>query len=240
LNFTTDTSASSPRPYTYKGRDLLEAWSATGLGPQGIQGEVRKTALDRAPHAPARKATDGAQDRMAALLEASARGDRGAFERLYGLASPRLFALCARMLRRHHLAEEVLQETFVQIWHKASAYDARRAAPMTWMGRIARNRAIDVLRRRKFETEVDPHGAWTDETKAGEPDPMEQSFDWQQAAAVRRCLDLLSELQREAVLLAFFRGFTHVELAGVLAVPVGTVKGRIRQGLQRLRECLES
>ena len=79
-----------------------------------------------------------------------------------------------------------------------------------------------------------------DRSEADEPGPLEQSLQWARTSAVQRCLDVLSAVQREAVLLAFFRGYTHQELAGVLAAPVGTVKGRIRQGLQRLKGCLEA
>lgn len=207
---------------------------------QIIGSESRRLPDGRVPGASSYDEMDTPQARMAALLEATAGGDRKAFELLYRQSSPRLYALCARLLRRHDLAEEVLQETFVQVWRKASEYDAQRAQPMTWMGRIARNRAIDVLRSRKHEVETGSSDTETEQTDTVERGPEEQSLDWQRDAAITRCLEILSAVQREAVLLAFFRGFTHGELAGVLAVPIGTVKGRIRQGLQRLKGCLES
>src|SRR5262245_61199563 len=87
------------------------------------------------------------RDALRVLLNACAQDDHAAFERLYRLAAPRLFALCVKLLGRRDLAEEVLQETFVQIWRNARYFDHRRAAPMTWMAVIARHRALDVLRR---------------------------------------------------------------------------------------------
>ncbi|NNL67082.1 MAG: sigma-70 family RNA polymerase sigma factor, partial [Myxococcales bacterium] len=196
--------------------------------------EERTIISDPSPGAPAKVDEQvGRQDaraELARLLAASGRGDHAAFEQLYRAMSPKILALCMRMLRRRDLAEEVLQEVFVKIWRSAAEYDSGRAAPMTWMFRIARNRAIDTLRHRKYDVEADPELHDPESMGSAEAGPLEEALDWSQSAALRRCLDLLTAVQRDAVLLAFFRGFTHVELAGALAVPIGTVKGRIRQG----------
>lgn len=177
-------------------------------------------------------------EKLGELLRGCARGDQTALEKLYTLTAPKLYALCVRMLRNNALADDILQEAFVQIWNGAAYFDPRRAAPMTWMAAIVRHRAIDQLRKRSLEvSQADPIET---EYASHEPGPYEQTLHWSEAAAIRACLEQLGSEQREALELAFFRGLTHAEVASTLAMPLGSVKSWIRRGLLRLKTCLET
>lgn len=175
---------------------------------------------------------------LQALLADCARNDRAAFEQLYRLASPKLFSLCLAMLRRQDLAEEVLQDAFVQIWRDAASYDPGRAAPMTWMGVIVRHRALDLLRRRRPEVSLDEYEG-IEEHVDSNPNPMEVVLGLSDNQALKRCLEALPERQRESIVEAFLRGLTHEQLSAVLATPLGTVKSWIRRGLGQLKRCLQ-
>ena len=170
-------------------------------------------------------------DSLGPLLQATAQGDRQAFARVYQLSSARLFAIALRITRRRDLAEEVLQEAFVTIWRKAGQYYPDRGAPMAWMTTIVRSRAIDALRRRPPETQ-EPEV---------ETAPVDQDAAWINTGAleIRGCLDTLPENHRKAILLAYYYGLTHVELADELAAPLGTVKSWVRRGLLQLKECVD-
>lgn len=177
-------------------------------------------------------------ERMQTLLRDCARGDHDAFERLYELAAPKLFALCRRLMRRDELAEEVLQETFVQIWRDVDRYDPERALPLTWMGVIARHRCLDVLRRHRPEIGLDDESTFVEPVDEG-AGPLELALRVADRHALAHCLRTLSEQQRMSLTLAFYRGFTHEQLSDYLATPLGTVKSWIRRGLQQLRRCLQ-
>ncbi len=178
-------------------------------------------------------------DQLAALLSSCALKDQKAFAELYRLSAPKLFAVAMRITRRRDWAEEVLQESYVNIWYHAQAYDVRKSAPMTWMTSIVRNRALDWLRRpREYEL-----GESQEESLASIPDeapgPEELLRRSSDAARLADCLARLSEEQQRSIRFAFFYGLSHVELAQKLERPLGTVKTWIRRGLERLRGCLE-
>lgn len=176
-------------------------------------------------------------DALGQLLEQCALGNRAAFADLYRQTSAKLFGVALRILRREDWAEEVLQESFVNIWRHAAAYSVYKSAPMTWMISIVRNRALDILRRPGLETaQLDPSliEALQDQS-AG---PMDRLLKSNEAAALARCLQQLDGNQRQSIMLAFYYGLTHAELAKHLRQPLGTVKSWIRRGLQRLRKCL--
>ncbi len=172
------------------------------------------------------------------LLRATARGDRPAFARLYGMTSAKLFGVSLRILKRRDWSEDVLQEVFLRIWNNAAAYRPEKGSPMTWMITIARNRALDWHRRARAEPRLD---------EAAEPDlqahPNPAPLDWTLAGAetreIKRCLDELDTEPRDCIVLAFVEGYTHQELAQRTNRPVGTVKSWIRRGLGRLKECLQ-
>ena len=181
--------------------------------------------------------TSDSADRLAALLAASASGDRNAFADLYREASPKLFAVSLRIVRERQLAEEALQDSFVSIWNHASDYARARSAPTTWMAAIVRNRSLDVLRRGAHEVEdVDEALAsnLVDESAAPARD-VERAAE---EHSIRECLGELEADQRQSIALAFFHGLSHSEAARHLRRPLGTVKTHIRRGLARLRECL--
>ena len=175
---------------------------------------------------------------LADLLLAVGQSDRRAFARLYKLSAPTLFAIAVRLLRRRELAEEVMQEAYVAIWRKAGQYQLGRGQPMAWMIAIVRNRAIDRLRRQAREPNV---AANLDDLTEFLPNENRGAADPTSAvgASLRECLDRLKESQQRAILLAYYHGLTHEELAKRLDAPLGTVKSTVRRGLLRLKECLE-
>lgn len=176
-------------------------------------------------------------DQLRQLLAQCSLGDRRAFETLYRSVGPRLHGVALRFMGRADLAEEVLQESFVRIWHNASRYEAHLSAPLTWMINITRNQAIDQLRKHRerplSEVEQD---ALSDES----PSAHEQLNSAREAHALKRCLETLDGMQRQSITVAYFQGLSCSELAEHLAAPLGTVKSWIRRGLERLRRCLES
>jgi RNA polymerase sigma-70 factor, ECF subfamily len=173
---------------------------------------------------------------LQALLADCARQDHSAFERLYRLTAPRLYALCLQMLRRKDLAEEVLQDAFVQIWRNAATFDPSRGTPMTWLAVIVRHRALDMLRRQRPELPLDEGFETLPDMGFGSPEAM---LGRAESHALHTCLGQLSQQQRECILLAFFQGLTHNELSESLSKPIGTIKSWIRRGLEQLRRCLQ-
>jgi RNA polymerase sigma-70 factor (ECF subfamily) len=171
------------------------------------------------------------------LVARTALGDRAAFERLYLATRSKLFAVSLRIVRERALAEEVLQDSFVNIWRRASDYAAAKSAPMTWMTAIVRNRSVDLVRRTREEPDVDDTlvAGLADENAAPERDAAARA----DAHSLKRCLAELDPEQRQTIALAFFHGLTHSELAAHLRRPLGTVKTHVRRGLIRLRECLD-
>jgi RNA polymerase sigma-70 factor, ECF subfamily len=169
------------------------------------------------------------------LLERVARGDQHAVGELYDLHSHLLFGLLVRILTDRAEAEEVLQEVFVQAWTRAHTYEASRGTPAGWLCGIARNRAIDRLRARArgvrtLEGLALPATPETPETLAS---TSERKRD------VHLALDALPREQRELIERAYFTGATQSEMAADLGLPLGTVKTRVRAGLQTLRRILD-
>jgi RNA polymerase sigma-70 factor (ECF subfamily) len=174
------------------------------------------------------------------LLIRSGRGDQQAFRQLYDATSPRLFALCRRLLRDEQLAEDALQEGFIKVWRHASSFTAEKAGAMTWMSTIIRNLALDKFRQMQHNTQsLDDMDYETLHFASTEPQPdkLQQLSD--DALRLNRCLENLKPEQRECILQAFYHGHTHEQLADKLAKPLGTVKAWIRRGLEQLRGCLQ-
>ncbi|SPD65524.1 RNA polymerase sigma factor, sigma-24 [Cupriavidus taiwanensis] len=187
-------------------------------------------------------AAPASPDRLEGLLQAVAVGERQALRALYDLTATKLFGLALRITGRRDWAEDVVQESFVSIWHHAGDYRPQLAAPMTWMTAIVRNRALDCLRRaaaarvpQTAELEQDL-AEWLADDSAG---PAELAEASQQARALNRCLQRLEQPQRQAIMLAYLQDLSHAELAERLRAPLGTVKSWIRRGLERLRSCME-
>jgi len=184
---------------------------------------------------------------LAALLARAGLGDRAAFARLYDRTSPHLFAVVLRINRDRAQAEDVLQEVYVNVWRAAQGFDAAQSQPLTWLTSIARNRAIDSLRRKQAEPPVRPaarnddeeHDVYDDLADTA-PGPLALLGRASDARALSHCMEGLSGPQRQSVALAFYDGLTHAEVAEQMRQPLGTVKSWVRRALQALKSCLES
>ena len=165
-----------------------------------------------------------------------AAGDAQALAELYQRTSARLFGICVSMLRSESDAEDVLQDVYVTVWRRAGQYDTAKAGVMSWLAVLARNRAIDRLRRRKRDSlPIDEAMEIADDGPSALA-LVEQAQDRQRLS---HCLDELDETPRRAIRTAFFEGLSYAELADREAVPLGTMKSWIRRGLIRLRGCLD-
>jgi RNA polymerase sigma-70 factor (ECF subfamily) len=179
-------------------------------------------------------------DELSVLLSRCALRDQHAFRTLYQLCSAKLFAVAARITRRRDWAEEVLQESFINIWNHAAGYNTAKSAPMTWMTAIVRNRALDLLRRPR-EVEIgEDHEDLMASLPDESPGPEELFKRSMEAGALAECMKQLTGEQQKSIALAFFNGLSHGELARQMQKPLGTVKTWIRRGLERLKGCLDA
>ena len=173
-----------------------------------------------------------------ALLQRAGEADEAAFEQLYAACCKKLYATAYYILKDEALAEEVLQEACIKIWNNAARFDADKASALTWMNRIVRNRALDVIRsQRARPTEVTVEWEGTEHASAN-PGPFDLADIAVSSEALDRCLDALKEQQREVILMAYLYGHTHDELSRITGSPLGTIKAWIRRGLESLRQCL--
>jgi len=177
-------------------------------------------------------------DALDSLIEATAAGDRAAFGELYDAAAPQLFGLALRILKRRDWAEDVLQETLLSAWRNAGAYRRDLGSGKAWLTVILRNRALDRLRR-EASARLDDSGGDVPEIADPSPSALDLTIAGDAGQRLMTCLDQLEETQRHAILMAYFDGLTHEQLAARMASPLGTVKSWIRRGLQRLKGCLE-
>ena len=177
--------------------------------------------------------------RLMELLARTALADQQAFAELYRLTAPHLYAVALRILREGAAAEEVLQESFVNVWHHAASYVAAKSQPLTWLTSIVRNRCLDRLRRREIDVTMDDEGEGVNIAAEG-PAPLELLLAGADALAVRSCIEALEAGPKQAIALAFYRGLSHSELSRHLKQPLGTVKSWVRRALERLRACLDS
>ncbi len=178
------------------------------------------------------------RDVLAELLNRSANGDRKAFAALYRMVSPKLYAVCVTLLKRRDMAEDVLQDSFVKIWHRAGTYDPSKGSAMTWMTSIVRNRTLDMLRSAHLQLEQSADEYRELELVDDTRNPTDSMEFNTSSAAIIRCLEQLKNGQRKCIVMAYYYGYTHEELAHRLETPLGTVKAWIRRGLERIRECL--
>ncbi len=177
---------------------------------------------------------DGRQEACHELIGHIAQGDEAALAALYDLTSSVVFGLAARILRDPRDAEETTLEVYLQVWRSAADYTAERGSPMAWLATMARTRAIDSLRAsRRWVNSAVPLPPGFNEPGS---DPAESLLIGEREAQVREALNALKPQQREVLEIAYFRGLTHVEIARLLGLPLGTVKTRIRNGMMQLRE----
>ncbi len=183
---------------------------------------------------------------LSQLLGRAGLGDRAAFATLYEKTSSHLFAVVLRISRDRAQAEDILQEVYVNVWRAAGGFDAAQAQPLTWLTSIARNRAIDSLRRAQTQPqlqtaianddeETDVYDAVADET----PGPLDLLSRAADARALSHCMQGLTAQQRQSVALAFYDGLSHAEVAEKMRQPLGTVKSWVRRALMSLKSCLE-
>jgi RNA polymerase sigma-70 factor (ECF subfamily) len=185
---------------------------------------------------------------LAQLLARTALGDRGAFKQLYDQTSSHLYAVVLRIQRDRAIAEDLLQEVYVSAWKAAASFDAQQSQPLTWLTHIARNKAIDSLRRANAQPRLETvHHADDDDDRPDldqrladdAPGPAELLERASDARELGHCMQALSAQQRQSVALAFFDGLSHAEVAEQLKEPLGTVKSWVRRALLSLRNCLD-
>jgi RNA polymerase sigma-70 factor (ECF subfamily) len=185
-----------------------------------------------APHPGAPEAV-----RLADLLSRAARGDETAFAALYDATSARCYGLALRVVRNPALAEEVLQEAYLDVWRHSARYDEGRGSAIGWILTIVHRKAVDRVRSTEASTSRDTT-YHRENTPIDHDQTAEAAQSSLEAQRVRGAVTTLTEIQREAVELAFFSGYTHTEVATLLDIPVGTAKTRIRDGLIRLRDAM--
>lgn len=209
----------------------IRSASGAAASGNGAEESARRPMTDELP--------GGTTEVLALLIARVAQGDRGAFRALFELVRSPVFGVCLRMLRNRGEAEEVLQDVFVRLWRNAASFRGEASRSMAWILAIARNRCLEILRRRGVddgEFDAEAVDALVDEA----PTPEQRSVDAEGKRSIAECLGALDPLQRQAIELAFYDGLSYREAAERLARPVGTVKSQIRRGLARLKQCLQT
>ncbi|MDT0184640.1 ECF RNA polymerase sigma factor SigK [Microbacterium sp. ARD31] len=174
---------------------------------------------------------------LAELLQRSARGDEAAFAAFYDATSARAYGLALRVVRNPAHAEEVAQEAYLDAWRSSARYDAARGSAAGWFLTIVHRKAVDRVRSVEAATTRDE--TWDRESAPVDHDQTaEAAYASLEAARVRGAVATLTDVQRQAVELTYFGGYTHTEVAALLDVPLGTAKTRIRDGLIRLRDLM--
>ncbi|HJU97262.1 MAG TPA: ECF RNA polymerase sigma factor SigK [Jiangellaceae bacterium] len=200
------------------------------LGP--VKGSGRPVGLHK-------RSTGGgaAGGRLEELLGRAARGDQAAFGALYDATASQVFGTVLRVVRDRSQSEEVTQEVFIDVWRHAARFDPAIGSVRTWILTMAHRRAVDRVRRSEAASGREHRAASRSTTRDYDEvvETVERSLE---AERVRRCLEVLTDLQRESVTLAYYSGYTYPEVAQLLDAPLGTVKTRMRDGLVRMRDCL--
>ena len=177
------------------------------------------------------------QTELVWLLGAVARGDETAFERLYAATRAKIYGVLLRILGRPALAEEVMKETYLKIWRTADGFDPTIASPTTWMVAIARNRAIDIVRKRgDLSVDDEPDAP---EPASESPQPLARREMTEELKRLLSCLGRLDPEKQRIVLLAYYSGWSRDQLAQKLDIPVNTIKTWLRRSLLEIRECIE-
>ena len=169
------------------------------------------------------------------LLERVAMGDQGAFSELYDQIAPRVFGLIRRVLKDQAQSEEVTQEVFLEIWQSAARFDPNKGGASTWILTMAHRRAVDRVRASQSSRDRDTRIGIRDYNP--DYDTVSEAIEVRiEHERVEKAMQRLTELQRQAVSLAYYGGYSHSEVAQMLSVPIGTVKTRLRDGMIRLRD----
>lgn len=198
---------------------------------------LRSVTPDTVPDAEPDSDADVGPRALDGLVQQVARGDEAAYEDLFRRVSGPVLGLIRRVLRDPAQSEEVAQEVLVEVWRSATRFDASRGSASTWIMTMAHARAVDRVRSAQASRERDERIGRRETVREYDEVAEEVEVRMEQQA-VRRCLETLTELQRESVQLAYYGGYTYREVAELLNSPLGTVKTRLRDGLIRLRDCL--
>jgi RNA polymerase sigma-70 factor, ECF subfamily len=185
------------------------------------------------------------QNEVAGLLARIAVKNEPALKMLYESIGGLLYSVALRIVRRPQLADEVVQDVFVNVWNKASDYSPAQALPMTWLISLTRNRSIDVLRAQDETVSLTMPG---EEASDGEMvyDPIDESMrtplqnmlSKMEGHCIEKCMNALESSQRQSIALAFYHGMSHAELAEHMSQPLGTIKSWVRRGMERLARCM--
>lgn len=177
-------------------------------------------------------------DELRTLITRSGWGDQAAFETLYQRTAPTLLSLGKRILGDTGLAEEAVQEAFVQAWYATRDYNPARGEPLAWLAGIVRHRALDALRREGRQQNRDQAAAEAPEMVM--PGATGAGIATEDTQALMNCVEGLPQQQRQSLLLTYFHGYSNSELAERLTAPLGTVKSWVRRAMVSVRACLES
>ncbi|MFG2895477.1 ECF RNA polymerase sigma factor SigK [Streptomyces zaomyceticus] len=180
---------------------------------------------------------DTGRDDIADVVQQVARGDKQAFSALYDALAPLVFGIVLRVVRDRAQSEEVTQEVMIELWRQAARYRPEAGSVTAWAATIAHRRAVDRVRSAQAATDRE-HAQAAREHATAFDETAEQVETRLESEQVRRCLRGLTELQRQAVTLAYYQGLTYREVAESLRTPLPTIKTRMRDGLIRLRDCM--
>ena len=209
----------------------------TATGGTDPRNRARRAAATPDGATPGRATPGGASpgSDLAAQLAMVARGDAAAFDAVFEQLGPSVYGVVKRVIRDPAQSEEVTQEVMLEVWRTAAKFDAERGSATSWVMTLAHGRAVDRVRSVQKDAERARRTAAADIPYDMVTEAVESSLERER---VRRCLGSLTELQRETVTLAYYRGYTYGQVASLLGVPTGTVKTRMRDALIRLRDCL--
>ncbi len=175
-------------------------------------------------------------ERLLALLRQVASRDRAAFSALYSATSAKLYGIVLRVLNRRDIADEILQDVYLKIWQSAAEFDSARGSPIAWMASIARNRAIDEVRRTHHMQQHDAPEALA--VASGEPDALSVLASKQELQRLLTCMEKLEPGRRDMVLLAYLHGLSREALAFKFGHPVATIKTWLHRSLAQLKDCV--
>lgn len=181
----------------------------------------------------------GTQAELAALLAEVAQGDKNALARLYDLTAPALYGRLMKLLQRPDWAREALQDCYIRVWRRSVTYSPDKGEPIAWLTGVARYRALDLLqdaqkRALRFESSTDR----VDDSPSLQESTEDCVARLEKLGRLAHCMQILTQKQRKCILLAYYEGYSHQELAVAMGAPLGTVKAWLRRGVVRLRQCL--
>lgn len=241
MRFTSEKQGAAGAAFRVSNVSALDLGATPGVALMAAASPLGKACLSFAANGPYNRTAERPlrmqTGDIAALINRVAMGDRAAFSLFYKETSPRVFAICLRILRDRSEAEEALQEIYIKVWQRAKTFATGAGAPLTWLSVIARNHAIDIIRGRKpIADDLDETYDIADDTIAT---PERQTMMAEEGRRIDRCLGELDPTHARAVRSAYVDGLSYAELAEDLQVPLNTVRTWLRRSLLKLRECMQ-